>query len=355
MTTVDSDNFTRTVSSGWGTSSGGSTWADDGGAFTSSVNGTNGLANETGTGFTGYKLISGASQQNPTVSGDCKSAGANSKIGVMACYLSASVNYDVNFGGSGQCIIERNGVTVASGFTIASFVVTNVYTVELLVNNGTIEARFWQAGGTRPTSPNLTYSDSSPLAAGSYGFIFISSATGARTWTVDNFLATVVGGVSLATTFAGVGTVTASLSAQTSLALTAAGVGTLAGTLHYATHLSTTFAGVGTVTASFRFARALVLQVNGVGTVTATLHAATFLTCTVIGTSHVLLTLTTIVHLSATFMGRAQVHLTLTLSSISLHVTFVGSSSVSLSFGGVIPEVQGNRLVFAKARKHHVG
>lgn len=315
MTTIDSDDFNRTVASGWGTSSGGSAWSDGGGAFTSSVNGTNGLTNETGTGFTGYKFISGASQQNPTISADCKSAGANSKIGVMACYLSASVNYDANFGGSGQCIIERNGVTVASGFTIASFVATNFYTVELLVNNGTIEARFWQAGGTRPTSPNLTYSDTSPLAAGSYGFIFVSSATGARTWSFDNFLATALGIAALSSTHAGVGTLSGSLSANTQLSNTHAGRGSLSAILSANTHLSSTH----------------------------------------VGSGRLLSTLKAVTSLQSTIIGRGQFNSALTLSSVTLHTTFSGHGTFTSSFGGSLPEIQGNRPALGRQRKKHVG
>src|SRR6266704_171666 len=91
----------------------------------------------------------------------------------------------------------------------------------------------------------------------------------------------------LSTTFAGVGTLAGTLSANTALADTLAGVGTLTGTLSLATALSSTLAGVGTLSGTLSLNTALTSTASGIGTLSGAATYATALASTLVGTGTV--------------------------------------------------------------------
>lgn len=230
---------------------------------------------------------------------------------------------------------------------LADFNQTTVSTVNDLSGNGrnqTAEANtavvlngpaFWAFGAT----PAAGAANLSGTAAGVGSVTANLTAAAQMSGTADGVgsvtaTLTSIAPANLSGTAAGVGAVTANLTAASQMSGTAAGVGAVTATLTAPPKMTATAAGVGSVTATLSATTLLSGTAAGVGAVTATLTASSRMTGTAAGVGSVTANLTATSQLSGTAAGVGSVTATLTASgnaNLSGTAAGVGSVTATLS------------------------
>lgn len=199
---IASDNFERTVTSGWGSADIGGIWtAMFGSSSAASVDGSTGKI-ATSPENTRYMALRNVSVQDSESSVQfsliAPPANGHSYVGISA-RQNATQKYDSSVwmrnDGSIWILAEQSGTLltskVLSGMTWTNGDVFNFKTRVTGSNPTTIEAKIWKEGSTEPTNWQLSTTDStSGLQGEGYASLYLSrsgSATQPTTVSFDNF------------------------------------------------------------------------------------------------------------------------------------------------------------------------
>src|SRR5581483_5989523 len=185
---LDSDTFSRANQSGWGTGSGGSTWAANVGTPTLSIASNEGHI----TGLTSQAMMQLGSGTSANAEGlvRVKASSTNStRMGIALRATATNTFYHGRLSTSANNLIIAKVVsgTNTDLFTVA-FTVTagTFYWIRFKIVSNNLYCRAWADGGAEPSSWSLTGTDSSIAGAGGWG-LTVNTGNSATTWDFDSF------------------------------------------------------------------------------------------------------------------------------------------------------------------------
>lgn len=199
------DTFTRTVSSGWGTSDTGQVWTTTGGAATDfATNGTQGTVSLTSVTVDRVMSMNSTSFQNVDIVCDVQTsvAAAGGLIigGVRARVQGNSNHYQarIEMKSTGTAAIAIYSVTgsvytaIGAAFDIGAYVATDTFHIRFQINGTNLQAKLWKNAANEPGGWHVVGTDTTYTTAGTIGLI-TSLGTGNTnalpvTTIFDNFL-----------------------------------------------------------------------------------------------------------------------------------------------------------------------
>lgn len=119
-----------------------------------------------------------------------RAAGSGGSLG------SAGYKFEIGSGGYAQIqkVASYSGTTLGTGFNVAGFAVGTPVHVDVQVSGSTLTLYAW-TGATKPSTPNITVTDTTITAAGTAGlYLNGGNAAASSTWDVDNWSLTTSGG-----------------------------------------------------------------------------------------------------------------------------------------------------------------
>lgn len=109
---------------------------------------------------------------------------------------SAGYKFEIGSGGYAQIqkVASYSGTTLGTGFNVAGFAVGTPVHVDVQVSGFTLTLYAW-TGATKPSTPNITVTDTTITAAGNVGlYLNGGNAAASSTWDIDNWSLTTAGG-----------------------------------------------------------------------------------------------------------------------------------------------------------------
>ena len=190
MTTLDSDNFQRPNQPGWGTASGGSTWAFSGVSETLSITSNEGVEGSL-TGGDWHAQLGSTTAATVNLLVRLKVDDTLNFAGVMGRYSSTGgINgYRIGlFSGTLKADKYVTGIRTQIGTSVSFSYTTGQFVwVRAVISGTTITGTAWLDGNSEPGSPQFSTTDSSISAAGKFGLsAFMSSGNNH----FDSFIAT---------------------------------------------------------------------------------------------------------------------------------------------------------------------
>lgn len=191
MPVLDADTFVRSNQSGWGTASGGHTWAATGHASTQSIASDEGIISANGGNDTANQLgsVTSADQElliRLTIHNSADIAG------VLGRYTSLNSTYKFLYY-TGAVHINKTVSSVSTADIGTAYTITlttgTYYWFRFRIKGTSLYGRVWQDGTTEPTTWHVTATDSG-LSTGGYALL-ANTGTGAGI-SFDHFTITTI-------------------------------------------------------------------------------------------------------------------------------------------------------------------
>lgn len=189
--TIGSDTFVRSNASGWGTSSGGDTWATNLGSPTLSIASNKGHAASISS--QAAMQLGSTTSQNMEGLVRAQTNNTNSlRMGVALRFTSSNTFYHARLSANannlviGKIVSGSNTDLFTTSFTVST---ATYYWVRFRIVGSNLYARVWADGGSEPGTWTLTGTDSSITGSGGFGLTINANNTNS-TWDFDSFTVT---------------------------------------------------------------------------------------------------------------------------------------------------------------------
>lgn len=190
---IDQDTFTRANQSGWGTASGGSTWAHaSGSTYTQSITGNEGQL--TGATSNTYYSLGSDTAADVTVTVNfltSSPADNNASVAGRGTGLSTYYRAAYNSGTPGHFALNKvvNNVSTVLITTAMTISANTSYTIKLRISGSFLYGKLWLTSTAEPAAWTLAATDTSLTGAGSFG-VGCNAGVNTETAKFDSFVVT---------------------------------------------------------------------------------------------------------------------------------------------------------------------